>query len=241
MQYLAMLYGNEDEQAKPGTPEWDAEMLGYMRFGEKHTHAIRGGEALLGTDQAVTVRAAGGGAPLVTNGPFAESAEVVGGFYVLEADTLDEVIAMVADIPAASSGSVEVRPVVGEWMDANYLTPSDPGSRYLALIVDTPLSNGVPDTPEWEEGARQHGAFAAAAGDAIVAGVALHPTTTATTVRVRGDDVLVADGPFAEANEVVGGFYLLRGPDRETVTDLAARIPVGPQGVIEVWKVMDLG
>jgi hypothetical protein len=60
-------------------------------------------------------------------------------------------------------------------------------------------------------------------------------------VRVRGDEVLVTDGPFAETNEIVGGFYLLRGATRDEVADIAARIPVGPKGAIELWRVMDLG
>jgi hypothetical protein len=241
MQYLAMLYDNEAATPVPGDPGWDEIMAGYAAFGEKYgTTAIRGGEALHPSGEAVTVRSSPTGAPLVTEGPFAETAEVVGGFYVLEADTLDEAISIASELPAAKTGTVELRPIV-VWMDDNYLTPSDPDSRYLALILDTPLSNGVPGTPEWEEGSVAHGKFLADAGDAVIGGAALHPATTATTVRVRGDEVLVSDGPFAETAEVVGGFYLLRGSDRRAVTELASRIPIGPQGAIELWRVLDIG
>jgi hypothetical protein len=240
MQYLAMLYDSEVGMPGPGDPGWDEIMEGYGAFGEKYgATAIRGGEALLPSSEAVTVRSSPTGTPLVTDGPFAESAEVIGGFYVLEADTLDEAITIASEIPAAKSGSVELRPVV-VWMDENYLTPSDPGSRYLGLIIDTPLSNGVPGTPEWEEGSAEHGKFVADAGDAVIGGAALHPATTATTVRVRGGEVLVSDGPFAETSEVVGGFYLLRGADRDAVAQIASRIPVGAAGAIELWPVLDL-
>jgi hypothetical protein len=240
MQYLAMLYGKESEMSMPGTPEWEQDMAGYMRFGEKNHQAIVAGEALLGSDQTVTVRTADAGAPVVTDGPYLETAEVVGGFYVLDAPDLDAAIALATEIPIVNKGSVELRPVV-MWNGENYTTASDPGSRYLAVIVDEPLSHGVPGTPEWQEGAEKHGKFIAAAGDAVIGGAALHPTTTATTVRVRGDEVLVTDGPFAETNEIVGGFYLLRGPNRDAVADLAAGIPVSDRGAIELWRVMDLG
>jgi hypothetical protein len=239
MQYLAMLYGAEADMAARGTPEWDDEMAGYRRFGERHGDAILGAEALLGPDQVVTVRTAAGDA-LVTDGPFVETNEIVGGFYVLQADDLDAAIALAAEIPMAKRGSVELRPVV-VWNDTNYTSPSPAGSRYLALIVDDPLSHGVPGTEQWAEGATEHGKFMAAAGDAVIGGAALHPTSTATTVRVRGDEVLVTDGPFAETNEIVGGFYLLRGPSRDDVASVAAGIPVGPKGAIELWRVMDLG
>jgi hypothetical protein len=212
----------------------------YANFGQKHHASIVAGEALLPSGQAVTVRAAATGAPLVTDGPFAETAEVIGGFYVLEAPTLDAAIDMARDIPMASHGAVELRPLV-LWIADNYLTPSAPDSRYLGLIIAKPSDAAAPGTPEWDEMGAAHGAFMGAAGDAILAGGALNTTSTSTTVRVRGDEVLVTDGPVAEAAEVVTGLYLLRGPDRDTVTDLAARIPVGAGGAVELWRVMDLG
>jgi hypothetical protein len=235
-----MLYDDPANANPPGTPAADAEMAGYLRFGEKHHGAIVSGEALLGPDDVVTVRSATGGPAIVSDGPFVETAEVVGGFYVLEATDLDAAIAMVADLPAALTGSVELRPVV-MWNGANYATPSDPGSRYLALIVDDPQSHGVPGTDAWDQGAEEHGKFVEAAGDAVLGGAALHPATTATTVRVRSDEVLVTDGPFAETSEIVGGFYLLRGPSRDAVAELASGIPVGERGAIELWPVMDIG
>jgi hypothetical protein len=238
MQYLAMLYDNPATFPAPGSPEWDAEMEGYVRFGENHGAAIVSGEAL-SPEQVVTVRTAGG-TTVVSDGPFLETAEIIGGFYVLEAEDLDAAIAMAAEIPAALTGSVELRPVV-MWDGENYTTPSEPGSRYLAIIVDDPSSHGEPGTAAWDRGAEEHGKFVAAAGDAVVAGVALHPTSSATTVRVRGDEVLVTDGPFAETSEIVGGFYILRGPSREAVAELAGGIPVGDRGAIELWPVVDLG
>ena len=68
------------------------------------------------------------------------------------------------------------------------------------------------------------------AGDAVLAGGALHPIATATTVRVRDGEVLVTDGPFSESAEVVGGFYVLAAADLDAAVALAALIPVDPGG-----------
>ena len=63
------------------------------------------------------------------------------------------------------------------------------------------------------------------ATSALVAGEALHPSTTATTVRVRDGQTLTTDGPFAETKEVLGGFYLVRAADLDEAIAHAARIP----------------
>jgi hypothetical protein len=75
---------------------------------------ILGGAGLQPVTTATTVRLADG-QPLVTDGPFADTKEVFGGFYLLEADDLDQAIAMAAQVPALRiGGTIEVRPVLGE-------------------------------------------------------------------------------------------------------------------------------
>src|SRR5690606_3448108 len=98
----------------------------------------------------------------------------------------------------------------------------------------------IPGTAAWDDGAAAHGKWVAEAGDAIVAGAAVHPASTATTVRVRGDDVLVTDGPVAETGEIVGGFYILTATDRDAAARLAAGMPVNPGGAVELWPILDL-
>ncbi len=70
------------------------------------------------------------------------------------------------------------------------------------------------------------------------AGDALHPTETATTVRVRDGEPLVADGPFAESREVLGGYYVLDVPDRATAEEWAAKMPNAHYGSIEVRELV---
>ena len=72
-----------------------------------------------------------------------------------------------------------------------------------------------------------------------VAGEALHPTATATTVRVRNGKVSTTDGPFAETKEQLGGFYLIEATDLNDAIQVASRIPSARFGSIEIRPVMD--
>jgi hypothetical protein len=219
MQYLALLISQEREL----TPDQGAtEMAAYQDFHAKAASAIRGGDALL--PAATAVRISGGpDAPIITDGPFAEAAEVAGGYYVFEAENLDDALALARDIPAARHGAIEIRPIYHtvdpEWSRA--------GGQWLALLLEPPEAANVPGTPEWQAEAARHGEFAAFAGDHIVSGAALHEPATATTVRVRDGEVLLTDGPFAEGAEIATGFYVLTADGRDEAVKLAAMIPAG--------------
>lgn len=112
MQYALLIY--TVEPAEPPAPEqFMAEMGAYDAFTEliRGNGAYRAGEALESVATATTVRVRDG-KTLTTDGPFAETKETLGGFYVIEAADLDEAIAYAARIPGALHGSIEVRPVV---------------------------------------------------------------------------------------------------------------------------------
>jgi hypothetical protein len=72
-------------------------------------------------------------------------------------------------------------------------------------------------------------------------GEALEPTSTATTVRVRSGETLTTDGPFAETNEVLGGYYVLNCKDLDEAIEIAAECPSAGQGSIELRPITDLG
>ncbi len=108
MQYLALIYEDESRFAQ-GYPE--DEFAEYGAFGKKNAAAIKGGHALQPTPTAKTVRIRDGKA-LTTDGPFAETKEQLGGFYLLEAASIDEAASLAAAIPGARFGCVEVRPVM---------------------------------------------------------------------------------------------------------------------------------
>ncbi|HEX7336043.1 MAG TPA: YciI family protein [Gemmatimonadales bacterium] len=72
-----------------------------------------------------------------------------------------------------------------------------------------------------------------------IAGEALHPTATASTVRVRNGKVSTTDGPFAETKEQLGGFYLIEATDLNDAIQVASRIPSARHGSVEVRPVVD--
>jgi len=108
MQFLLLIYENEQRFAQGFDP---AELEEYRAFGQAHSSAIKGGNALQPTDTAQTVRVRNG-KQLATDGPFAETKEQLGGFYLVEAPDRAAAAAMAAKIPAARFGSVEVRPIM---------------------------------------------------------------------------------------------------------------------------------
>jgi hypothetical protein len=111
MQYALLIYTPEPSGDVP-EDVMAAELDGYAVF-TKHLvdrGAMKGGEALEPTSTATTVRVQDG-RTITTDGPFAETKETLGGFYLVEAADLDEAIAYAAMIPGAKNGCIEVRPV----------------------------------------------------------------------------------------------------------------------------------
>ena len=111
MQYVLLIYGTEPTEEVP-RDQMAAEMDGYNAFSQhlRDRGAMLGGDALQPTSTATTVRVVDG-RTITTDGPFAETKETLGGFYLVEAADLDEAIAYAAMIPGARHGSIEVRPI----------------------------------------------------------------------------------------------------------------------------------
>ncbi|MEX0865608.1 MAG: YciI family protein [Acidimicrobiia bacterium] len=114
--YAALIYGAEPSE-EPGAEQTAQVIEDYNEFSTKVAAAgvMAGGEALYGTDTATTVRVEGGkgGEMVATDGPFAETKEVLGGFYLLDCADLDEALSWAAQIPGAwHGGRIEVRPCV---------------------------------------------------------------------------------------------------------------------------------
>ena len=113
MEYLLLIYVNEDDDPRPGTPEGDAFMDAYFQFTDevRRTNHMRGSNALQGVATATTVRVRAGKTE-TTDGPFAETKEQLGGYYLLDCKDLDEAIEYAAKIPSATHGSIEIRPIM---------------------------------------------------------------------------------------------------------------------------------
>ena len=111
MQYALLIYTPEPAE-EPSQEELATQMEGYNTFSQhiRDRNAMLGGEALDSVATATTVRVIDG-KTVTTDGPFAETKETLGGFYLVEAADLDEAISFAAMIPGAQRGCIEVRPV----------------------------------------------------------------------------------------------------------------------------------
>ena len=113
MRYLLLVYEDEGGFARLPEAEQGRVFAEYMDYGKairRSGHWVAS-HALQPTSSATTVRVKGG-KTLATDGPFAETREQLGGFYLVEAKDLDEAIALAARIPGARTGSIEVRPIL---------------------------------------------------------------------------------------------------------------------------------
>ena len=111
MRYALLIYGNEAVASQMSQQEEQAVMAAYNAFGERHKDVIVGGEALVPSTTATTVRVRDS-KTVTTDGPFAETKEQLGGFYLVKCENLDEAIEIASHIPGATDGSIEVRPVM---------------------------------------------------------------------------------------------------------------------------------
>jgi len=107
MKYMLLIYNDPAQQPKFGTPEFDQFMKGYFAANErmKSDGVLISGEALQGVETATSLRRK-------ADGPFAETREYLGGYYVIEAPDLDAALTYAALIPSADFGTIEVRPLM---------------------------------------------------------------------------------------------------------------------------------
>jgi hypothetical protein len=116
MQYMLLIYG-DGSSWETLTPEQQREIGGaYFAFTEELRGAGKmvAGDALQPTSTATSVRVRDG-ETLTTDGPFAETKEVLGGYYLIDVDSIDEALEWAAKIPGAAYGTIEVRPVVTDY------------------------------------------------------------------------------------------------------------------------------
>lgn len=112
--YAALIYEPE-EALDPAAPEFQAQYAEYAAFDQEASEVLVGGQALQPTETATTIHVKGGkgGDLITTDGPFAETKEVLGGFYLIRANDLDEAVSWASKIPSTwHGGRVEVRPCI---------------------------------------------------------------------------------------------------------------------------------
>lgn len=115
--------------------------------------------------------------------------------------------------------------------------------KYMLLFCDDE-NREAPD-PESDEAEAEMAAWIAYSEALVAAGVwvsgeALHPTVTATVVRMRDGSMVTADGPFAETKESIGGYEIIDVADLDEALSWAERCPVHPHGLVEVRPVFEM-
>jgi hypothetical protein len=110
-EYLVLIYEDETAYASGDEKLYGDVMEAHTKFGTNNATALRGGNALQATSTATSIRSDGSGGVTVTDGPFVESKEVLGGYYLIEAEDLDAAIAIAKQTPARFGG-VELRPIM---------------------------------------------------------------------------------------------------------------------------------
>ena len=113
MQYVILIYGNEAGYATMTPEEQQADFQNYMEFTANITKrgVYKGGEPLMPVSSATTVRIQNG-KKLITDGPFAETKEQLGGYYVIDCKDIEEALEIAALCPGAKHGCIEVRPIM---------------------------------------------------------------------------------------------------------------------------------
>ena len=115
-EFVALIWESRQSRLEPSNPDFLEYIGGYSKFGELAGASIRGGAALLSDETATTIHVVGGedGEVVMHDGPYAETKEFLGGFYVLEAQDLDAAVSIARHIPAAwrDGGRIEVRPTM---------------------------------------------------------------------------------------------------------------------------------
>ena len=204
------------------TPKWVEEMDG------RGVRLL--GNGLEGPDAAKTVRVRGG-ETLITDGPFADSKEFIGGLDIIQAENLDEAIDVAAKHPVSWHFAIEVRPFRSE-----VRVPEDWTYEQLRFLM-LPCLDGIPEADDVEEQLlRDLQAWAETvdgSGVRLVGG-ALAPASAATTVRVRDGETLLSDGPFVETKEYVAGIDILNCETMDEALALAAAHPLSRFHMVEV-------
>ncbi|HTY18863.1 MAG TPA: YciI family protein [Myxococcota bacterium] len=218
-----------ERKGDPSEPSGFAQMNQYARELAARGR-LRRGAPLAPDDDAALVRVRGGTA-VVSDGPFPESKEVIGGFWVVEARSREEALEIARESPHARYGTVEVHALRSRhtYIDSGKDTPfllafhrepglADPdGAKYREMI-------------EFGHGLERDGKLLETAP--------LANDPPPARVQVRGGKALVTDGPFAEAKEGVGGYSLVRVAGRAEAVALAERYPHARWGPVEVREIL---
>lgn len=190
---------------------------------------LRRGAPLRPESEAARIRTLGG-LPITTDGPFAESKEVLAGFWIIDVASRDEAIEIARRSPHARHGSVEVHPLEFRMAaaDPGQGTPFLYAFRVDSRIEDTDRSK-LREMLDFTVTLKQEGRFLETGP------LAADPPPA--RIETRRGKILVTDGPFAEAKDLVGGYGIVRAASRAEAIEIARRYPHAKWGPVEVREI----
>lgn len=237
--YLLLLWGDPD-----ACFDTDAAYAAHGRFAAgcaEQGHELLGGEELTSPSSARVLRVDDGGTQ-ITDGPYAETTEQLGGFYRVRTSDPDGLLRLAAPLVADDGGTLELRPEVthddaGDEPGAGDepATRPDVAATYLLLLRGDP--SGAFDLDRVFAAHDRFTEGCGAQGHEIVGGEELGPHTAARLLRAT-PHVVLSDGPYAETTEQLGGYYLVRTSDPDALLRLAAPlVEVEGRGSVELRAV----
>src|SRR5262245_22733671 len=192
--------------------------------------ALRRGAPLAPGAEGASVRVRGG-KPFVSDGPFAESKEVLGGFWIVEAASREAAIEIARRTPHARYGTVEVHAL--RFRDA--VVDPEKGTPFLFAFRREPGLTD-PDGSKLREMLEFGDSLKGERRFLETAPLASDPPPA--RIEVRGGRALVTDGPFVETKEAVGGYAVVRVTDRAAAIELAKSYPHARWGTVEVREIL---
>ncbi len=239
MKYMALIYADENAWETFSDTDREAAYAQYRAFADeaRDAGALAGGDELGSTRNATTVRVRDG-ETLVTDGPYAEVKEALGGYFVLDCATPGGGRRARREYPGRASrigrGPTGLRRSRGGTAVKYAMLIYGDDSEWIHLPDEEKAVLRAEEIPHWET---LFGELAKA--DPNVAGYELNSRKTAQVVQVRDGDRLVTDGPFAETKEILGGVFLVDLPDLDEAIRLASLIPAAKNGSIEIRPIVE--
>jgi hypothetical protein len=254
MKFALMGYSSERNWDSMSKSDQDAMIdvsFAYDKKLRQAGHFVDGGAALQPSRAARTLRWRDG-AVVVTDGPFAETKEHLGGFGVFEADDLSHAIELLSQHPALRYGSIfEIRPLDEESLkkkeaslaairkSAPRVDPQAPKFAVMGYVNETDWATKSP--ADFDMIMKQCIAFdeARIKSGQWLTGVALQSARTAKTLRAQAGKVMVTDGPFAETKEYLGGLVVLALPSMNDAVAVLSKHPALRFGVVMEIRPID--
>lgn len=249
MKYMLLIYGAESSWTEDERKECMIESMGISEELQQQGKLLAA-SPLHSVTTATSVRVRDG-RKQITDGPFAETTEQLGGYYIIDVNDRDEAIQIANKLPPAKIGTVEIRPLLPLPDSLSLPTIKNKGAN-LPPASDAKKSKDYLVLMYAEEGAWPPEEHAPALAESVelchhlhakgqfVSAAPLQPPATATCVRIRNGNRAIVDGPFPETKEQLGGYFLIRVANLDDAIAVAARIPGSRRGTAEIRPLFPL-